>query len=120
MYTTARIGDSQAGYTISIDPISRTVLVKGWGFWSVEAAAQFGPSVSEALASAPSQAVLQLDLNGLKPMRDEGQSSFGAMLTTLRKMGVASVRISVDNALTRLQILRLVSKHGAVPLVQLT
>jgi hypothetical protein len=27
------VGDDQAGFSVAFDPITRTVNVRGWGFW---------------------------------------------------------------------------------------
>jgi hypothetical protein len=50
-----------------------------------------------------------LDMNDLKPMREEGQQSFSQLLAALSKLGIAQVSVMTTNPLTKLQLVRLVA-----------
>ena len=61
-----------------------------------------------------------MDMTGLKPMRDEGQQSFGTVMAALPKLGIARASVVIDSPLTKLQLLRLVTQHGRKDCVQFT
>ena len=107
-----KIGDDQAGFSAVFDPAVSAIRVRGWGFWSAEVATAFAGTVVEACQAGPKGKTLLMDMTGLKPMRDEGQQSFGKLMARLPKLGVARVTVAIDNPLTKLQLLRLVTEHG--------
>ena len=101
-----RTGDELAGYSIEFDAVANAVRVRGWGFWNAEVAASFGGKVTEACANRPRVASIQLEVTGLKPMREEGQRSFVSLLTALPKTVTLTV-VATGNHLTKLQLMRL-------------
>jgi hypothetical protein len=113
-----RVGDEQAGYSITLDAVNGTIRVRAWGFWSVEVATTFGKNVGDVCVTAPQGTALHLDMKGLKPMREEGQHSFGMLLNALPSLRMSATTIATDNPLTKLQLLRLANKHGAKDAVQ--
>jgi hypothetical protein len=113
-----RIGDDKAGFSVTFDPITNTVSVRAWGFWSVELANAFAKVVIDGCRGAPRGAALVMDMNELKPMRDEGQDSFAAVIKALPILGIASTTITTENQLTKLQLRRLTSQAGAKSSIQ--
>jgi len=61
-----------------------------------------------------------MDMTALKPLREEGQQSFGALLQLLRTLGVGRVAVATASHLTKLQLLRLVAEHGTKDSVDFT
>ena len=114
------IGDDQAGFSVAFDTEAGAVRVRGWGFWSVEVATAFAGAVVEVCHARPKGGVLFMDMTGLKPMRDEGQQSFGTVMAALPKLGIARASVVIDSPLTKLQLLRLVTQHGRKDCVQFT
>ena len=114
------VGDDQAGFSVALDNEQRAVRVRAWGFWSVDVASAFTRTVAEVCLAGPRGAVMFMDMTGLKPMRDEGQASFGTLVASLPKLGVARASVAIDNPLTKLQLLRLVAEHGRKGLVEFT
>src|SRR5688572_9287377 len=104
-----RIGNDSAGFSVE-HPATGGILVKGWGFWSVEIAAAFAPTVLEACKGRPRETNLSLDMNDVKPMREEGQHSFSRLLSSLSDLGIARASIMTTNPLTKLQLVRLVAE----------
>jgi len=115
-----RIGDDQAGFSVAMDTEVGAIRVRGWGFWSVEVASVFAQTVGEACLAGPKGAALLVDMTGLKPMRDEGQQSFGALIAALPRLGIARATVATDSHLTKLQLLRLVTEHGTKGCVEVT
>src|SRR5688572_12291013 len=97
-------GNQDGGFSIMFDAPTRTLVVTGWGFWSVATAASFSIEVLAACADEGAS-VLVLDASGLKPQREEGQASFGQVLAALRRLKITRASIVTGNALTRLQLL---------------
>jgi hypothetical protein len=115
-----RIGDDQAGFSVTLDAEAGAVRVRAWGFWSVEVATAFAGTVAEVCYGGPKGRALLMDMTGLKPMRDEGQQSFGTLMAALPKLGIARASVAIDSHLTKLQLLRLVAEHGRKDCVQFT
>jgi hypothetical protein len=103
-----RTGDDSAGFSVD-HPGTGGILVKAWGFWSVDVAYAFATSVTNACQGRSRGAILVLDMNDLKPMREEGQQSFSQLLAALSKLGIAQVSVMTTNPLTKLQLVRLVA-----------
>jgi hypothetical protein len=106
------VGDDRAGFSLSFDVASNTVHVLGWGFWSTEVAMAFPEAVREACRVRVKPALV-LDMNELKPMREEGQRCFGNLIGALRGLALSSAVIRTQNQLTRLQLVRIVAERSA-------
>ena len=92
--------------------------MRGWGFWSREIAEAFDSTVSQVCRTSPHRAPLLMDLTELKPLREEGQQSFGALVGLLRVLGVGRTVIATSSQLTKLQLLRLASEQGMKDVVE--
>ena len=112
-----RVGDDQSGFSFGFDSEVQALQVKAWGFWSIEVAAAFGRKVKDACRELPKGVVVDFDMLELKPLREEGELAFAALVTTLRSMGVGHVSIRTG-PLTKLQLLRLAANSGAKDFVR--
>jgi hypothetical protein len=108
-----RVGDDQAGFSVSYDPVEGAVMVTAWGFWSPEVATAFAGKVATALRELPGPKVLVLDMRELKPMREEGQKSFGSLVRALPTLGVTRLSVVTSSQLTKLQLVRLATENAA-------
>jgi len=113
-----RVGDDGAGFSLEYEPSSSSVRVRAWGFWSVEIALAFGSKVREACKNRPPGTTLQLDMTHLKPMRDEGQLAFTALIEALPGLGIANTVIATGSQLTKLQLLRIAGDPAKRPHIQ--
>ena len=107
-----RVGDDQAGFSVSYDPVEGVVTVVGWGFWSVEVAAAFSTKVAGAIRERPGKHFLVLDMRDLKPMREEGQKSFASLVRALPTLGVTQASVVTSSQLTKLQLVRLAAENA--------
>jgi hypothetical protein len=107
----AIFGDDAAGYSVS-SPGFGSVEVVGWGFWSAELASAFAERVLEVCRSQSRGLRLTIDMTRLKPMREEGQVSFGQVLRSASGLGISQLSIVTSNALTKLQLVRLSTEAG--------
>jgi hypothetical protein len=108
-----RVGNDKAGFSVEFEPQVGAIRVRGWGFWDTQISEAFAPAVADACRFNPKGAALQMDMDALKPLREEGQQSFGDLLRYLRGLGVGRTTISTASHLTKLQLLRLVAEHAA-------
>jgi hypothetical protein len=115
-----RFGDAAAGFSAEFDTEIGTVRVRGWGFWSASVSAAFPTAVYEVCKASPKGSSLAMEMNELKPLREEGQRSFGALIRMLPGLGVGKVSVCTASHLTRLQLLRLVAEHGMKDAVEFT
>jgi len=106
----ALVGDEKAGFSVDFDAASAAVRVRAWGFWSAAVAAAFCSTIEAACRDRGPGLTLQIDMNELKPMREEGQASFSALVTLLPRLGVARATATSTNQLTKLQLLRIASE----------
>lgn len=106
-----QFGDEKEGFSIESGP--GEVLIKAWGFWSAELSLRFAPAVSAALTESPRGAPIVLDVAELRPLREEGQEAFGALLSHTLAVGTREVMIRSASALTRLQMMRLAKAAGS-------
>lgn len=111
-------GDEAAGFSIEFDIVSGAVGVRAWGFWSADVAKVFGPAVRDACRNKPAGTLVRMDMTALKPMREEGQFSFGSLLTQLPDLGIGGLRIQTGSQLTKLQLLRISAERDKRQFVQ--
>lgn len=101
-----RVGDNEAGFSVGLDASMRSLVVVAWGFWNAEVAAAFGSTVLEACPLGVTRVVF--DMGELKPMRDEGQRSWGTLMSTLSSSRhVTAIVVGTSSQLTKLQLLRI-------------
>jgi hypothetical protein len=115
-----RVGDDTAGFSYSFEASPPALRVRGWGFWNVEVASSFGSTIRDACRNRPAGTTLHLDLRELKPMRDEGQLSFAALLEALGSLGIQRAVIATGSPMTKLQLLRLVMASAKQTNVEVT
>ncbi len=113
-----RFGDETSGFSVVFDQDTLTVRVEGWGFWSADVASKFGPAVRSACTNRPRGTALKMDLTRLKPMRDEGQDSFGLIVGSLAALGIERAAVATGSPLTRLQLLRIAGERAALDRTQ--
>ncbi|HTJ81748.1 MAG TPA: hypothetical protein VL400_08475 [Polyangiaceae bacterium] len=106
----ALVGDEKAGFSVDFDASAATVRVRAWGFWSPAVAAAFCPAIETACRDRAAGLTLAMDMNELKPMREEGQASFSALVTLLPRLGIAKATATSTNQLTKLQLLRVAAE----------
>lgn len=107
-----QVGDASGGYSVRTDDESGEIQVTAWGFWNVDVATSFRPTVLEACTTRPSKRLV-LDLRKLRPMRDEGQQGVSAVMAAVLRLGIERVSVITSSQLTKLQLLRIVRESVA-------
>jgi hypothetical protein len=108
-----QVDDAGAGFVVAFDVATNTLQVRAWGFWNARVARAFGPTVIGECKANPGIGSLVIDMKELKPMRDEGQYSFGELIGALGQLGVPKVRLETASQLTKLQLMRIVSERDS-------
>jgi hypothetical protein len=105
--TIEHVGNDLTGFSLHFCASPPCVRVRAWGFWGAELASSFGGKVRDACRGRPAGTTLELDMKNLKPMREEGQLSFSALIAALPALGIEATVIATSSQLTKLQLLRL-------------
>jgi hypothetical protein len=114
-----RIGDDTTGFTVEV-PSPGTVRVTGWGFWSIDVALAFANAVSDSVRTQPRGVKLSIDMSKLKPMREQGQQAFAALMRALKELGVGQTQVVTANPLTKLQLVRLATESAPAARIEWT
>lgn len=81
--------------------------IEAWGYWSPEVATRFGREAPSAVQGLSSTAVFVLDAAELKPQAAEGQEALRALFRALSSLTFVGGKIIASNALTCMQLMRL-------------
>ena len=115
-----KVGTDDAGFSVEVDAATRSAKIVGWGFWDAEVAAAFDTTVLEAFRNASLGTNVSIDMSELKPMRDEGQRSFGHVLAELHRQTTGVISVTTTSHLVKLQLLRIARDAAAKERVQFT
>ena len=118
MHANPAFGTDADGFSITFEEASRSLRVRAYGFWSPEIAAAFAPSVLDACRPPRRTATVIVDASDLKPQRDEGQAALKSLFSALPGLGIATVSVLTDNALTKLQLMRLANAGPVKTIIQ--
>jgi hypothetical protein len=112
-----RVGDTECGFTVTVDAATRTVRVEAWGFWRVGIAPMFGDALLDACRGGTKPRRVDMELTQLKPLREEGEDAWLKILTWLPNAGIEAIVVTT-NSLTKLQLLRIAKKSASKTIVQ--
>ncbi len=113
-----RMGDEHAGFSVEFDSTTSAVRVRAWGFWGPEVGRAFGVVVRDACRGSPRHSPLVMDMTDLKPMREEGQTSFAWLMDALPGLHLASTTVITTSHLMKLQLLRIANQSAAKGTIQ--
>lgn len=106
----AGFGDESAGFEISVDKTAKRVELRAWGFWKQETLADSYRkemlSSFEALSGGAWQ--LLADFTQYSPQKPEIQALQEEIIKAALSRGMVRGGVIVSNAITRLQVQRLV------------
>jgi hypothetical protein len=100
----------ESGFAVDLGP--QAVRVRAWGFWDEQAATAFTTAVLDALRVPPRRGQLVIDATNL-PQRDDGQRAFRDVIAETAQLGPVRVELVVTNAITKMQLARLIRELGA-------
>lgn len=105
------VGSEAGGFRVSAHAAG-TLRVTVWGYWTVDVARTFaadGPAAAQKLMPT---STLVIEAGQLKPQGSDGQEAFRSLFRGLAPLTFARAVIVAANALTRMQLTRLVRESG--------
>lgn len=100
------VGTAAGGFRVGGTP-QAALRIEAWGYWSREVVTAFAREAPFAVEKLSASAAFLLDAGNLKPQAAEGQEALRALFRGLSALAFAQGRILVSNALTRMQLMRL-------------
>jgi hypothetical protein len=105
------VGTDGGGYRVSGSP-STLLRIRAWGYWPVEVTTVFGREAAALCRDLAPDATLVLDASDFKPQGSEGQEALRVFLRALAPLTFAKGLVLAGNALTRMQLTRLLRECG--------
>ena len=99
-------GTDAGGFRINGSP-QATLRIEVWGYWSPEVATRFVRDAPPAVQRLTPAAAFVLDAAHLKPQAAGGQEGFRTLFRALSALTFAGGKIIAKNALTCMQLMRL-------------
>jgi len=107
----AEVGNEAGGFRFQ--GLTETAFkVQVWGYWVADIAAAFAREAPVAIRSLDAAAVFTLEATKLKPQGVDGQEALRTMFRELARLTFAKGVVVANNALTRMQISRLLRECG--------
>jgi len=107
----AEVGNDAGGFRFT-GSTETAFEVQVWGYWVAAVAAAFAREAPAAIRALGPAAVFTLDAIKLKPQGVDGQEALRAMFRELAQLTFSKGMVVANNALTRMQITRLLRECG--------
>jgi hypothetical protein len=105
-----RVGTDAGGYRLFAT--IKELRLEAWGYWTPEVVATFRRQIGAAIRRLGEQGLFVVDAKELKPQGTDAQDALREFLRVLSAVAFASGKITAQNALTRMQLTRLVREGG--------
>jgi hypothetical protein len=105
-----RVGTDAGGYRLFAT--IKELRLEAWGYWTPEVLLAFRRQVGAAIRKLGEQGLVVLDFRELKPQGTDAQDALREFLRILSGVTFASAKVTAQNALTRMQLTRLVREGG--------
>lgn len=110
MPTSAR---APAGFDLQLDAPLKLVRGRCWGFWDEATTERFQRELFAAVQKLERPALLLLDVTALLPQPEQTQATFRQLIASSAAAGLGRAALVATNAITRLQLARLVQEAKA-------
>jgi hypothetical protein len=107
----AEFGNDAGGFRFG-GSTETALKVQVWGYWVADVAAAFARDAPVAMRTLDGAAVVTLEATKLKPQGADGQEALRVMFRELARQTFAKGVVVANNALTRMQITRLLRECG--------
>ncbi len=107
----AEVGTEAGGFRMA-GAAQGAVRITAWGYWPSDVVGAFAKDASSAAQKLGAASVFTLDATALKPQGAEGQEALRALFRALASTTFAKGIVLANNALTRMQLQRLVRECG--------
>ena len=103
-------GDATGGFYVSA--AAPAFRLRVWGYWAPDVVAAFAREVPAACQRLTAAAELLVDADELKPQGADGQEALRVWFRGLATLTFAKGNVVASNALTRMQLTRLMRECG--------
>jgi hypothetical protein len=108
----AQVGGDTGGFRVVMG--LQAMRIEAWGYWPSDVVGAFARETPGAIQRLAPTTSFTLDANQLKPQGAEGQESLRVLFRALAPLAFARGTIVASNALTRMQLTRLVRECSMV------
>jgi hypothetical protein len=109
--SSGEVGTEAGGYRLLANATG-TLRVNVWGYWTPEVARTFASDALAAAQKLSAAGVLLIDATDLKPQGTDGQDAWRAFFRGVVPLTFARATVLGGNALTRMQLARLLREGG--------
>jgi len=110
-FSPAEVGSSAGGFRL-VGTAQGLLRVTVWGYWPPDVVRSFAVDAPTALQKLAPGGSVVLDAAELKPQGAEGQEALRMMFRGLVPLALAKAQVLSGNALTRMQLARLLRECG--------
>jgi hypothetical protein len=110
-FSPAEVGTSAGGFRL-VGTAQGLLRVTVWGYWPTDVVRSFAVEASTALQKLGASGTLIVDASDLKPQGAEGQEALRMLFRGLVPLSLAKATVIASNALTRMQLARLLRESG--------
>jgi hypothetical protein len=110
-FSPAEVGTNAGGFRI-VGTAQGLLRLTVWGYWSPDVVRSFGVDGPAALQRLMPTSALVVDANELKPQGADGQEALRVLFRALTGVALAKATVISVNALTRMQLARLLRECG--------
>jgi hypothetical protein len=107
----AEVGTSAGGFRIA-GAAQGLLRLTIWGYWPQDVVRSFGTDATAALQRLMPASTVVVDANDLKPQGPDGQEALRVLFRALASVMFAKATVLSGNALTRMQLARLLRECG--------
>lgn len=105
-----RVGTDAGGYRLFSS--IKEFRLEAWGYWTPDVIVSFRKQAAIGVRKLGEQGLVVLDARELKPQGTDAQDVLREFLRILAGVAFAGGRVTAQNALTRMQLTRLVREGG--------
>lgn len=116
--TSAEVGSSAGGFRV-VGTALGLLRVIVWGYWTPDVVRSFAVDTPKALQKLAPGSTIILDAAELKPQGVDGQEALRVLFRGLVPLAFAKAQVLSGNALTRMQLARLLRECGVDGRVEL-
>ena len=110
-FSPAEVGTSAGGFRL-VGTAQGLLRVTAWGYWPAEVVRAFAIDAPTALQRVGHSGTLLVDASELKPQGADGQDALRLLFRGLKSFALAKAMVISSNALTRMQLARLLRESG--------
>lgn len=110
--SSTNVGSEAGGFRI-YDSSDGNLRIAAWGYWPVDVIDEFNVQAAVAIQTLVAVGVFVFDCKGLKPQGAQGQDAIRALFRVLARLPFAKGLIVKGNAMTCMQLARLLRECGA-------